>query len=136
MTDTIKIIVNVFDDAQPDLDMIIRKINKDERLEAIGYLNPANFKDIIDDSTKIVITDINAPGFEVFDLIKHIKEDFPGIYIIVASGYFDIGILRKFIRERVWDTVDKNNSDWIKELKIIIDDLVPKIQLKHEALSE
>lgn len=60
-----------------------------EGLKLIGELKP-----------DIVITDMRMPGIEGVELLKAMNEQFPGLKIIVMSGYDDFIYLKQAIRSR------------------------------------
>ncbi len=39
---------------------------------------------------EIVVSDINMPGTDGFELLRRIKKDYPGICVIMMTGYSDV----------------------------------------------
>ena len=52
--------------------------------EALTLLQQARMNDL-----KLVMTDINMPGTSGIDLLKIIKEEYPGLPVIVITAYDD-----------------------------------------------
>lgn len=70
-------------------------------------------------SPDIVITDMRMPGMDGVQLMEHIHERYPGIRIVVISGYDDFNYLKQAIRFRAVDYLLKPVDP--KELNTILE---------------
>ena len=80
--------------------------NGQEGLEKIALLKP-----------NIVITDVKMPIMDGIELAAHIKQDYPNIYCIIASGYDDFEYARGALKSGVVDYLLKPiNAAQLKKL--------------------
>lgn len=68
--------------------------------DAAGYLR--DHPDI-----RLVITDIRMPEMDGLELARHISERYPGIAVIIVTGYADFDYARQAILYRVQDYITK-----------------------------
>ncbi len=58
---------------------------------------------IISKQPQVVFTDIRMPGINGLELMEHLGSHYPGILIVVISGYSDFNYMQKSIRSGVTD---------------------------------
>jgi DNA-binding NarL/FixJ family response regulator len=129
------IITYILEDAEADRDFIEFVLKDDDRLDITYFYDPISFKENLSDDINIVITDVRIPHYDVFKTIEYIRDNFPGIYIIVMSGYFDDAIYERLFELGV-DRVVKKGTDekWVRRIAKYINDFLPKIELKQELM--
>jgi two-component system response regulator YesN len=128
----IKILVKVIDDTEFDRDKLIKRLSE-SGFDVEGFSNAEDFKVSITKNVNLVITDVKIPHYDVFETLDFLHSGYPGISIIVISGYFDNNIYKRLIRAGVDDTVEKGySSKWVDELMERIDILMPRILKKKE----
>lgn len=52
--------------------------------EALGHLREGGAADVV-----LVLSDINMPGMTGLDLLKRLKEEFPGLKVMMITAYGD-----------------------------------------------
>jgi two-component system response regulator YesN len=68
------------------------------------------------DNTDIVITDLKMPGMDGLELTEKLKERFPGIKVIVLTGFDDFSYMQQSIRNSVVDYLLKPvNAELLEE---------------------
>lgn len=124
----IKIIVNVLDD-DPVIPDLIKELFSDDKTYDISCFSTANeFFNAFSKKTNLVITDVRVPEYDVISTIETIGKINPSCYIVVMSAYFDVAILKEFIRLRVDAVVEKGPTlDWFNELRSAVESLRPKM---------
>lgn len=134
MTDKIQISILVLDDSLEDLYLIKRELDKTGTFDVQTFYDPEEFKAALNEDTYMVITDIKMSNYNVFDTVCEIKNTYPGIYVLVMSGYLDTSIIKRLVNEcHVWGIVEKSDTDWLGQIKSIIDLTVPKMLQKKMA---
>lgn len=124
----IKIVINVVDD-DPVIPGFIQEMFKTDDMYSVScFSNPNDFFTQFSKDVDLVITDVRIPGYDVLTTLKTIETINPGCYRIVMSAYFDVAILKEFIKLRVDAVVEKGSSmDWLDTLKDEIERLKPKL---------
>ena len=117
MTSPIEILVKVVDDAVVDLEFIVDQLNENPIFKVSGYSNPESFKESMNKDVNLVITDVRIPSYNVYETVEYLRYHFPGIYIIVISAHFTEDILKRLIRCKVDDVVEKDSFNWVKHLR-------------------
>lgn len=124
------------DDSSADRDFIVNILNANDQLHVTGFWNADEFKQSITNDIGLIITDVRVPGYDVFDMISYIHNNFPGIYIIVISGYFNDDIYAELFELGVDRVVQKKgNMAWAEKVSKYVDDLLPKILAKKELMT-
>jgi DNA-binding NarL/FixJ family response regulator len=132
----IHILIYLLDDNLSDLETMTRVLSRTDTFSIKTFYDPDAFKAALSEDVYMVITDIGIMDYNVFETASAIKRDYPGIYMVVVSGYFDNKIFTRLINEcHVWGIVDKNEQGWTDNLKSIVDLTVPKMLDKKMALS-
>jgi DNA-binding NtrC family response regulator len=133
-----QIITLILDD-DPTVEEFFNKFFNIENMYNVqSFNNPNEFKRAITNEVKLVMLDISLPGFmdyNIIEMITYLHKFFPGIYIIIVSGYLDIKNMKDFLRTGVFDVVDKNDTDWQADMKSALDRVNQKILFKANALS-
>lgn len=113
-------------------------LNKEGLFNIKGFTNPAEFKQAINKDVNLVLLDINIPGhgYDIFEMIKYLHAEYPGIYIVVISGFLDVKIVLDFVELEVFDIIDKNGLTFIEKLKGALERVKPKILYKINALEK
>ena len=76
----------------------IRKTQSDFQI-AGTFTNGADALQFIHDNpVHLVITDIRMPGMDGLELARHISEQYPGISVLIISGYSEFEYARKAIQ--------------------------------------
>jgi CheY-like chemotaxis protein len=63
------------------------------------------------DQVDLVVTDLNMPVMDGFDLILHMKEKYPSIPVIVMSSYLYPGLEATLKSLNVSQCIDKSNAE-------------------------
>lgn len=134
----ISIEVLILDDAEADCEFMVKALSVNTQLRITTFFDPNQFKENLSEDTGLVILDVSIPksDYDIFKTIEHIHKHYEGICIIVISGYFDVNIMRKLMRLRVDDTVEKTDHTWVSELKERVDVLLPNILHKQTLLKK
>jgi len=132
----IKIAVSVLDDDLITLEIIKSKFSDNPIFELALFPHPHDFIASINHDVDMVISDYRVDGYNVAETIKSISTQFPGIITIAISAYFDTDILRKLIKCRISDTVEKNGAYWIDELFDVACSFIPNIERKRMLLND
>lgn len=129
-----KVLIYILDDSEADREFIEMAIG--DQFEIASFHNPDTFKANLSNDVNIVITDVRVPGYDVYETIQYLHDYYPGIYVIVISGYFDDDTYERLFELGVDRTVRKegNNLIWSKKVAKYVNDLAPKIELKRELL--
>jgi two-component system response regulator YesN len=81
------------------------------------------------DNTDVVITDLKMPAMDGLELAAMLKERFPGIKVIVLTGFDDFNYMQQSIRNSVFDYLLKPvNADLLTETLMKI-----KAQVENES---
>lgn len=132
---SIKILINVLDDAEADREYIEFVLTKNDQLQIKSFFDPSEFKQSLSDEVSLIITDVRIPGYDVFEMIQYIHDKYPGIYVIVVSGFFNDDIYEKLFELGVDRVVTKNiGAEWVNKVALYVEQLLPKILLKKELL--
>lgn len=126
----------ILDDTEADREFMVKVLSVNQQLIITTFFDPNQFIESLSEDTSLVILDVRIPkyDFDIFSTIEYIHKHHQGIYVIVISGHFDADILRRLIRLRVDDIVEKTDHTWVAELKERVDVLLPKIIKKKNAL--
>lgn len=125
----------ILDDSETDRDIIEMTLADNERYKITSFFDPATFKESLSDEVSLIITDVRIPGYDVFETISYIHEKFPGIYIIVMSGYFDDFIYERLFELDVDRVVKKGvGAAWVKKIAQYVNDFIPKIDYKKQLM--
>jgi response regulator RpfG family c-di-GMP phosphodiesterase len=136
MTDKIQILLYILDDNQSDIDQMLRAL-KSDTFDIYSFKDPNEFTEALNDSVSIVITDIQINKYDVYSTVKAIKDRIRGLYVMVVSGFIDKPILKRLINEcHIWCAVEKNDGDWLTQIKENVEMTVPLILDKKMALSD
>lgn len=135
MTDKLKLLIYIVDDSQIDLDLMSHWLRSDTfTIEC--FTDPDKFKAALNEDVSMVITDIKMGNdYDVYKTVSQIRENHPGIYIIVVSGFLNEEIYDKLMDCHVWNAVEKNSTDWLDKLKLKVEVTVPKMLKKKAAMS-
>lgn len=132
---SVKILINILDDAEADREFIEMALGKNDQLQVTSFFDPKQFKDSLSDDVSLVITDVRIPGFDVFEMVQYIHDHFPGIYVIVISGYFTDEIYERLFELGVDRVVKKGvGAAWVNSVWKYVNQLLPKILLKKELI--
>lgn len=136
MIEKLKLLIYIVDDSEVDLKMMGMYLRSDT-FEVKLFTDPDRFKEALNNDVSMVITDIKIGNdYDVYKTVEQIKRDYPGIYVIVVSGYLGIEEYKKLINCHVWHTVEKSSStQWLDELKLKVELTVPKMLNKRLALT-
>lgn len=88
----IKLLTYIIEHRYKEFEIVGTAENGQEGLEKIALLKP-----------NIVITDVKMPIMDGIELAAHIKQDYPNIYCIIASGYDDFEYARGALKSGVVD---------------------------------
>ncbi len=88
------------------------------------------FRQMESESYDLVISDINMPGMDGFDVLKRVKESWPGTEVILVTGYGTIENAVRGMKEGAFDYVTKPVLD--DEMVIVVDRALEKGRLKSE----
>lgn len=132
----IKIAVHVLDDDEMTLQLIRDKFSENNCFNVVVFPYPNDFVASINNDVDMIISDYKVDGYSIADTIKDISDKFPGIVTIAISAYFDTNILRKLIKCRISDTVEKNGAYWIDDLYEVACSFIPKIEYKIKLLND
>mgnify|MGYP001565404219 FL=1 len=78
----------------------------------------------------IIITDIKMPEMDGIQLLKHIKKNYPGIAVILMTGYGSIENAVEAVKEGAYDYITKPIVD--NEIKFVIERLLHQRHLQEE----
>ena len=78
----------------------------------------------------IVISDMKMPKMDGMQLLKEIKKNHPGIYVIMITGYGSIDSAVEAMKEDAYDYITKPIID--SEIKIIIERLASQRKIQEE----
>lgn len=134
----IKIITYILDDDPSVLDIFELLLDVSKIFDITYFNNPDEFTKSISNKVHLAVLDINIPGYNynVLNTIEYIQSNYPGIYIIVISGFLDVDIMKKFIQLGVFDAVEKGGSAmWIEDLRKSLERVTHKITSKLEAVA-
>lgn len=129
----LQLLIYILDDIKSDLEMMAMWLRSDT-FEIKLFTNPKEFKEALNDDVSMVITDIAMSHYNVYDTVEQIRKDFPGIYIIVVSGFLDKQTYERLMDCHVWNAVEKG-VDWLENLKLKVNLTVPKMLNKKMALT-
>lgn len=90
--------------------------------EALEHLETASFD--------VIITDINMPGANGFDLLEHVKRVYPAIEVILVTGYGTIENAVRGMREGAFDYVTKPVLD--DEMVLVVGRALEASRLREE----
>lgn len=131
----ISIEILLLDDAEADREFLVGKLSENEQLSIREFYNGNEFRKAISDDTRLIITDVCVPGYDVFETIDYTHINFPGVYIIVISGHFDDYIYERLFEFGVDRVVKKGTNEmWINKVIKYVDQLLPKIIQKQNLL--
>lgn len=101
----------IIDDEQKLLSSIKRRINRSEFAKSIQVETASGGQaglDFIEQHQPgIVLTDMRMPDIDGFEIIKYINNSKNHTYIIVMTGYSDINIAVKLLKQGVFDYLSK-----------------------------
>lgn len=128
-----KIQILIIDDAEADREFISLEL-RERGFEVYEFYNPADFKAALNEKTSMVITDVRIPGYNVFEMIEYLKDNFPWVYIIVISGHFDDDdVYERLFELEVDRVVNKGTNEvWIGKVIKYVNQLLHKILKKRE----
>lgn len=131
----LQLLLYIVDDVKADLEMMAMWL-RSETFDIKLFNDPKEFKQALNDDVSMVITDIAMNNFDIYDTVEQIRKDFPGIYIIVVSGFLDKEVYARLMDCHVWNAVEKNTTDWLDKLKLKVELTVPKMLNKKMALTD
>lgn len=132
---SVKILINILDDAEADREFIERALGKNDQLQITSFFDPNLFRESLSDDVSLIITDVLVPGFDIFEMVQYIHDHYPGIYIIVISGHFNDDIYDKLFELGVDRVVKKTTgAEWVNKVWTYVNQLLPKILLKKELI--
>lgn len=127
-------LIYILDDTEADRELIEMKLRDNADLDIISFYDPKTFTERLSDDVALVITDIRIPNYDVFQSIEYIQQHYPGIYLIVISGYFDDGIYERLFELGVDRVVSKTGLSWMNKVAKYVNDLLPKISQRQKLL--
>lgn len=126
--DSIKIVVNVLDDEEAILIAVKDTLSYRPDFIVHCFSKVSDFLSQIDSSVDLVITDVRLnQGIEINDIITEIQDKNPNGYIVVMSAYLDMP-LAKWLNNRGIKFVEKNDLNWIEELKDLVEVIYPNLR--------
>lgn len=131
----LNLLLYIVDDVQSDLELMAMWLRSDT-FDIQLFSDAKEFKEALNDDVSMVITDIAMNNYNVYDTVEQIRKEYPGIYIIVVSGFLDKEIYERLMDCHVWNAVEKNSSDWLEKLKLKVNLTVPKMLNKKMALTD
>ncbi len=78
----------------------------------------------------LIISDINMPGADGFDLLKHVKRNHPGTEVILVTGYGTIENAVRGMRDGAFDYVTKPVLD--EEMVLVVGRAIESARLRTE----
>ena len=78
----------------------------------------------------VVISDINMPGADGFDVLKHVKTTWPAAQVILVTGYGTIDSAVRGMREGAFDYVTKPVLD--EEMLLVVERALESVRLRAE----
>ncbi len=128
----------ILDDDPTVMEFVDRLLNKEGRFKIFGFTDPNNFKAALTRNVNLVLLDINIPGhdYDVEEMITYLHNEFPGIYVIIISGYFTLERAFTYWNMGAFAGVDKNALDWQEKLRDALDRVITKIFDKIEAINK
>lgn len=134
MSTNATITVIVTEDEPIILNNIVKKVeNSSESVSVIGKAQSGNetLALLSVSQPDILITDIEMPGINGLELICQVRERYPGIHIVILSGYSNFEYARTAIKYNVEDYILKPVSQ--EDLKELLTRLAQKIQLERHS---
>lgn len=129
----LQLLLYIVDDAPLDLELMDRCLRSDT-FDIKLFSSAKEFKEALNNDVSMVITDIGMPDYDICESVEQIKKDYPGIYIIVVSGYLNEDVYERLMDYHVWNVVNKNACDWLEKLRLKVNLTVPKMLNKKRAL--
>lgn len=125
----IKIVTYILDDDTTIVEFFEHFLNQEKLFEVSSFTNPDKFREAVDKNVDLVILDINIPGYkyDALETITYLQDKFPGIYIIVISGYLDLDRVLSYWEAGAFFAIEKKDFTWTDKLQKILDKVVPKI---------
>ncbi|MCP2605080.1 sigma-54 dependent transcriptional regulator [Candidatus Aminicenantes bacterium AH-873-B07] len=122
--------VLIVDDEKSILDLL-SMVFKKEGYIIYTALSSQRALEILDEhDIDLVITDIRMPGMSGLDLLSYIKENYPGLPVIMITAY---GSTREAVRALKAGALDYITKPFdIDELKIVVRNALHKRQLEQE----
>ena len=78
----------------------------------------------------VVISDINMPGADGFDVLKHVRANHPASQVVLVTGYGTIESAVRGMREGAFDYVTKPVLD--EEMLMVVERALETVRLKAE----
>ena len=118
-------------DDEPGIRTVLRDIVCDEGYDAVlaedGF---AGLRILREETVNLVILDVWLPNMGGMDVLKVIKEEFPGIEVIIISGHANIDIAVKSVKLGAYDFLEKPLS--LDKVVNLINNALALESLKHE----
>ena len=86
---------------------IIKKKCTSFEVSEVAYNGQAALEKIYDNEPDLVLTDVRMPGMDGIKLLKHIRERFPELSVIILSGYSEFEYAKSAISYGVEDYILK-----------------------------
>lgn len=131
----LQLLLYIVDDIKSDLELMAMWL-RSETFDIRLFSDPKEFKQALNDDVSMVITDIAMTNYNVYDTVEQIRREYPGIYIIVVSGFLDKEIYERLMDCHVWNAIEKNATNWLEKLKLKVELTVPKMLNKKMALTD
>lgn len=131
----LQLLLYIVDDIKSDLELMAMWL-RSETFDIKLFSDPKEFKQALNDDVSMVITDIAMTNYNVYETVEQIRREYPGIYIIVVSGYLDKEIYERLMDCHVWNAIEKNATNWLEKLKLKVELTVPKMLNKKMALTD
>jgi DNA-binding NtrC family response regulator len=88
------------------------------------------FRRLAERPVHLVISDINMPGGDGFEVLKHVKKNHPGTEVILITGYGTIENAVRGMREGAFDYVTKPVMD--EEMVVVVERALEAARLRSE----
>ncbi|MCK4668094.1 sigma-54-dependent Fis family transcriptional regulator, partial [Candidatus Dependentiae bacterium] len=99
-------IILVIDDVK-EIGKTIEMLMEGKDCKIIKKYNGLSGIQAINEKVDLIISDIKMPGVDGFEVLKYAKEKFLGIPVIIITGFGDIAIAVKAIKNGAYDFITK-----------------------------